>query len=795
MSELAVEEKVAVECRHCGSPCASTLIQKDSLPFCCAGCVTVYTLLQENGLGDYYNMADSPGARQAPSEIGRWAFLDDQALTKRLLRFRQEDRALVTLRLPQIHCISCVWLVENLGRLSPGILSSRVNFAKGEADILFDPRSIGLRQIAETLERIGYAPDFRLSDGVAPDQKRSESRLPLIRLVVAGFCFANAMLFSFPAYFGLDGNETLARLFGGLNLLLTLPVFLFSAHDWWRAAWQFVKNRSMSLDFPVFFALVALFSQTWWEVLSGRGEGYADSLCGLVFLMLSGRWFQRLAARRLAFDNDYRSFFPLWSTVEKDGLSKTVPCDRLKGGDSVLLRQGELLPVDGIVVEGEGSLDYSFVTGESRPVPVRSGDRVFAGARSAGAMIKVRAESDIDASYLAGLWKDAVFRESRDFSTLELGRKAGWGFSFGVFLVAGSAALYWAFAAGAAMAITVFNCVLVVACPCALALGSSLSLGFAARRAAKDGLFLKDAAALERLAKIDCVALDKTGTLTDAANSSCRWEGEVLNLAQQAAVAAAVRHSLHPVARAIAATLSAELKLPRVLEFHETPGGGLRAVTAAATIELGSAEFCRANSVTGTWLRIDGHLLGRFASAPAWRPGLPQLAQGLAKQRVEVLSGDSEQDADELRRLIPAALLKFRQQPQDKLAAVGELRRRGSHVLFVGDGLNDAGALRAADVGLAVAGAESTFCPACDGVLLGSAVPRLDRHLNFARLAVRLVWVVLGLSLFYNCAGVCLAASGQLTPLKAAILMPISSGSMFLLSFFGSRVIGWLAYR
>ncbi|MEN9358654.1 MAG: hypothetical protein RL095_189 [Verrucomicrobiota bacterium] len=794
MPELVLEEKI-LACRHCGGPCSMEPLLKDSLPFCCSGCVSVYTLLQENGLGDYYKLAESPGSRQGPSQEGRWAFLDDEALAKRLLRFRQDDRALATLRLPQIHCISCVWLVENLGRLQPGILSSRVNYAKGEADILFDPGRTGLRQIAESLERIGYAPDFRLSDGDAEPARRRDSRLPLIRLVVAGFCFANAMLFSFPAYFGLESEDGLAKLFGGLNLMLTLPVFFFSAHDWWRACWQFLRNRSMSLDFPVFFALAALFVQTWWEILSGRGEGYADSLCGLVFLMLSGRWFQRLAARRLAFDNDYRSFFPLWSTVEKEGQSQTLPCDRLKSGDLVLLRQGELLPVDGRVRDGEGALDYSFVTGESRPVPVRPGERVFAGARAVGGMLKVEAASDIDASYLAGLWKDSVFRESRDFSTLELGRKAGWAFTFGVFLVAGLAALWWALAAGAATAMTVFNCVLVVACPCALALGSSLSLGFAARRAARDGLFLKDAASLERLARIDCVALDKTGTLSDSSACRCSWEGEALGAELLAVLSAAVRQSLHPAARAIAAFLPSGLESPRLSDFAETPGQGLRAQSPAGLIELGSAEFCGLPRGEGSFLRLDGRLLGRFRFDPAWRPGLAQMAHGLQECRVELLSGDSEQDAAELRQILPAATMRFRQQPQDKLRAVGDLRARDYRILFVGDGLNDAGALRAADVGLAVAGAESTFCPACDGVLLGSSLPRLHRHLRFARLALGLVWAVLGLSLLYNCVGIWLAASAQLTPLKAAVLMPISAASMFLLSFCGSRLIGWLAYR
>ncbi|MBI4659265.1 MAG: heavy metal translocating P-type ATPase metal-binding domain-containing protein, partial [Verrucomicrobia bacterium] len=300
-------------CFHCGTPCRTAGWSSGEKAFCCQGCLTVFELLTENGLGRFYHLADGAGVRvRGDAKAGQFRFLDDPKVRERLVDFADDRVSRVTFRIPAIHCIACVWLLENLFRLKPGIGQSQVHFPRREVAITFENAKAKLSEVAELLATLGYEPELKFSDAQPRTGGRSARRLWL-QLGIAGFAFGNIMLFSISSYAGLDSLSapTFRKVFGCFSLLLALPVFFYSAADYWRSAWTSLTQRLLNIDVPIAAGILALFVQSTYEVVTGRGEGYFDSLAGLLFFLLCGKVFQRKAYDRLAFDRDYTSFFPL----------------------------------------------------------------------------------------------------------------------------------------------------------------------------------------------------------------------------------------------------------------------------------------------------------------------------------------------------------------------------------------------------------------------------------------------------------------------------------------------------
>ena len=303
-------------CFHCGERCPSTAVVEGGRDFCCLGCQTVFALLTESGLGQFYELDSRPGTRVGQTTTRRqWAFLDDATVQEKLLDFADERQAKVTLHLPAIHCVACVWLLENLFRLQAGIGESRVNFGRREVSISFDRALVKLSEIAALLASLGYEPALTFSEldnGESRKAPRWRQR-QWLQVGVAGFGFGNVMLLALPGYLGLDSlsGPWFKVLAGWLSLALALPVLVYSAADYWRAAWFSLKQRVLTLDVPIALGLAAIYGQSVFEVATGRGEGYCDSLTGLIFFLLCGRLFQRKTFDRLAFDRDYKGFFPL----------------------------------------------------------------------------------------------------------------------------------------------------------------------------------------------------------------------------------------------------------------------------------------------------------------------------------------------------------------------------------------------------------------------------------------------------------------------------------------------------
>ncbi|MBO9631890.1 MAG: heavy metal translocating P-type ATPase metal-binding domain-containing protein [Chitinophagaceae bacterium] len=785
--EATITETPTV-CYHCGEHCASDKIVADNKHFCCEGCRMVFRLLNQNGLCEYYDLNQSPGANQRlQARHDKFAFLEDATIRQKLISFEDDKQTHITFYLPQIHCSSCLYLLENLHKLDDGVISSRVNFTRREVSIVFDPRITTLRQTAELLNNIGYEPYISLHD--LQHQPPQIKKRMIYQLGVAGFSFANIMLLSFPEYLGLeDAEKGLQQVFRTLNVILALPVFFFSAQPFFAAAWSGIKHRFLNIDAPIALAVLVTFVRSMYEVITGTGAGYFDSMSGIVFFMLLGRVLQDKTYQQLSFERDYTSYFPIAITVIKDGKQVPTSLPDIKPGDTLLIHSQELIPADGILTKGKAAVDYSFVTGESVPVQKEMGELLYAGGKQTTEAIEILVIKEVAQGYLTKLWLRDEFKSSPKDKTVSFVHLLSRWFTVIVFTIAGIAALYWGFT-DSSKVWNVVTAVLIVACPCALLLSNSFTNGNVLRILGRNRFYLRGAQAIEDIANANSIVFDKTGTLTSTREQDVVYEGRSLPLALQQAVTALATQSNHPLSKAIAQYFNATSSL-RVEGFREVAGRGVEGYVNAQMITLGSSQHVigipvKAHAGSSVLLAVDGEFYGSFIVKNHYRNCVPQLIQELGKHhRLSVLSGDNSAERPYLQHLMgDEALLLFRQQPEDKLNFIRQQQLKGQKVMMIGDGLNDAGALRQANVGIAITEDTNNFTPASDAILEAAQLPRLPLFIRLCIANKHIVLASFVLSILYNIIGIWFAVQGVLAPVIAAILMPASSLSIVLLTF------------
>ncbi|MBT5927613.1 MAG: HAD-IC family P-type ATPase [Verrucomicrobia bacterium] len=787
--EAVTKGNSAVACFHCGTPCLDSLRKSGNKAFCCQGCVMVYELLSENGLSNFYQIQPKSGIRVDGDQVtDQFGYLDDPTVLETLLDFHQGNHAKVTFSIPSIHCVACVWLLENLYRMQEGIGESTVNFPRKEVRIDFDLDKLSLSQLVGLLAKLGYQPELKWADQSIP---RNTSRFKRIHLQVgvAGFAFGNIMLFSLPAYFGLNewNGAGFQRFFGWLSVLVSLPVLVYSASDYWQSAFKCWQRRMLTIELPIALGLIALFGQSLFEIITGAGEGYLDSLCGLVFFLLCGRIFQQKTYDRLSFDRDFRSFFPLSVIRIEDTHEKTVPVSDIQTGDTLILRHGDLVPADAELVSGDAVMDYSFVTGESDPEECLEGARLYAGGKQIGGRIHIRIIKPVSQSYLTSLWNQDIFRKAPESTIHSLTDQVSRYFTIGVIGIAFVSAMVW-LTIDAGKAVYAFTSVLIVACPCALALAAPFAHGAALRLLGARSVFARNGEVLESLHSIDTVVFDKTGTLTQADRNSVEFVGPVLKNLEVACLGSLARHSTHPHCLAISSHLTSSDFYPEpVRSFLETAGKGVEGQVLEKEIWMGSAGWMISRGVempeeiklAGSMVHValQGQYRGSFRITASYRPEVDGMLQRIGKlKQVALLTGDRDRDAAHLSKLLgPEASMRFEQSPHDKLAFIQAMQNQDHKVLMVGDGLNDAGALKQSQVGIAVSEEVGRFTPASDVILSADRVKDLDRLIAFSGGMNRVICTAFGISIFYNVFGVAFAAQGMLSPLICAVLMPLSS--------------------
>ncbi len=772
-SEIGTE----LTCKHCGDVCDVVLEEHDHL-FCCEGCLRVYEILEQSGLCDFYELEEQPVGKVISNQT--YDYLDHEDVGHKLHTFNEGGIAKVTFFIPKIHCSSCIWLLEHLQRIEDAVLHSEVNFLKKEVYITYNSETYRLSQLAELLQRIGYAPTVTLDDYKNQTRKKSTFQRRLIyQLGVAGFCFGNTMLLSFPEYLsGSGGTGDYQALFNWLNLSFSLPVLLFSSADYFISAWKAIRAKALNIDVPITLGISAMFIRSALEIITNSGTGFMDSFTMLVFLLLIGKWYQNRTYQALSFERDYQSYFPIAVTRVLGDKRVQLPLDQVEVEQVLALKHGELIPADAVLLSEEIAIDYSFVTGESVPVRKCLGDNLFAGGRVIGGSAQVKVTKPVSQSYLTRLWNERTFKSERR-SLKSLSNRVSERFLLVVGVIALATLTYYLLT-NPSMAWNTFTAVLIVACPCALALSVPFSFGTAMKYLGRVGIYLKSADVIEQLAQLDVLVFDKTGTLTIGKGAVVCWVGEhELSTAEEHLVKGLVHQSGHPLSQLLDQHLNVEVCQPS--SFDAYVGKGLSGVVYGKTVLVGSAAFVGANKLeqngTAVWVKVDGTLLGYFAFSKEYRSGLEPLLRGLGKDYdLHLLSGD--QPTDEAFLATPfksRANLHFSQTPASKLAFIESLQASGKRVMMVGDGLNDAGALKQADVGVSVADDVYQFTPASDVILDSHVFNSMSNLLRFSRQVVRIVKASFILSLTYNVLGIAAAIMGYVTPLFAAVLMPVSS--------------------
>ena len=766
----------------------------------------VYQILNTHDLCQFYSLDDKPGSTQKVQKDARsYAWLDDPDIRSKWIHFSDGKVTRASFYLPAMHCASCIWLLEHLYRLDEGVSHSSVNFLKKEITIHFDEEKTSLRKLATLLASIGYAPEINLGDVSADQTPKAVDRSLYYKIGVAGFAFGNIMLLSFPEYLGLEKEQEawFFGIFGYLNLVLALPVLLYSAQDYFVSAWNGLRNRHLNIDVPLALGMVMLFGRSAWEILSGAGAGYMDSFAGLLFFLLTGRWFQQKTYHQLSFERDYRSYFPVAaSRKNQDGTDTATPVDRLEPGDIILVRHGELIPADGILLKGKGLIDYSFVTGEAEPVPAQSGVQIFAGGKQQGETLEISLTRRVNTSYLTQLWNDEAFKAKVKGHASLLADRAGRYFTGLILGIAGLAFLYWA-PQNMAVAVNAFTAVLIIACPCAVALSIPFTMGNVLRILGRNRFYVKNTQVLEAFSTINEVVFDKTGTITNVAQQTARFvpagepaTAQRLSGRERIALRSLAHQSAHPLSRQIAESMQ-EVPLESVSGFEEITGKGTRGSIDGLQIRLGSAAFIYGDSRTeqGVFVEINGAVRGYFDIKNRYRNGLRDMLEYFRQRYAGLwlLSGDN---AHESRALLPffekQDALRFNQSPQDKLDFVKQLQQQGREVLMLGDGLNDAGALRQSNVGVVVSENTNNFTPACDAILHADEFERLPKFIELSRWGVSTVNRAYLLAACYNVVGLSYAVTGSLSPVVAAVLMPLSSVTIVL---FGFGMSHWKAWK
>jgi Cu+-exporting ATPase len=773
-------------CIHCGEDCGKHPIIWEEKPFCCYGCKTVYQILNEKDLKQYYEIEKMPGIKVETKDTGdKYAYLDLEEIKSKLFDFSDGGISKVTLFIPAIHCASCIWLLEHLNTLHLGILQSTVNFPKKEVYITFKDQEISIRQVVEMLASIHYIPEITLDDLEKRDLTKGNKAI-LLKIGITGFVLMNVMMYNFPEY--LPGGELLEqnfkKFFGWLSLALSIPVVVYCSNDYFLSAVKSLKHKIISIDLPIELGIITLFLQSAYDIISGTGIGYLDSLSGLVFFLLIGKWYQGKTYQALSFERDYKSYFPVAVTKIENEKEEVIPLKDLKKGDYILVRNQELIPADGKIVKGDGNIDYSFVTGESLPVHKSTNESIFAGGRQIGSSVVLEIEKEVEQSYLTQLWNQEKSDDGFESRLKVLTDNVSQYFTFIILAIAIAAGIYWIFN-DKTVAVFAFTSVLIVACPCALALTVPFTFGSTMRHFGRHGFYLKNTEVIERLHKVNSIVFDKTGTITHTKSMNIDFIGDNLDDEKILMIKSLVRHSTHPLSVALFQNLNGD-NYYRVEEFNEIPALGITGIVNGKRINLGSRKFVTGKDEeekglkTQVWIYFNNKVLGYFQLENRYRRGLKDVIKKLGKNfDLHLLTGDNEAEKVNLLPIFEREdRILFNQSPTEKLDYINKIKTKHKTVLMIGDGLNDAGALNESDVGITIADDVYHFSPACDAILESDKFNKLTNFIDFIRTCLNIVKISFVISFLYNVIGIYFAVQGLLTPVFAAILMPISSVSV-----------------
>ena len=764
---------------------------------CCHGCAAVADAIMAAGLSDFYRHRTVNSRRPEdliPEQLRGLELYDRADLQKSFVRAEDAHVREASLILEGIVCAACVWLSEHhVGQL-PGVLEFRVNYSTHRARVRWDERQTRLSEILKAIAAIGYiAHPFDPSRQEAL-QKR-ERAVALRRLAVAGLCSMQVMMIAVGLYAGeYQGMEVWIRDFlRWICLILAIPVVTYSAMPFYTAAWRDLRNGRLGMDVPVALAVLAAFAASVWYTWQGGGEVYYDSVTMFVFFLLTGRFLEMTARHRAGqISEALVRMLPATATrLDADGSESVVPIAELVPGDRVLVRPGETIPADGRVEDGASSVDESLLTGESLPVPRQRGEALIGGAVNVESPLVMRVEkvgADTVLSAIVRLLDRAQGEKPR--LALLADRIAGW-FVAALLVVAAGVFLTWWSLRDFDTAFRIMLSVLVVTCPCALSLATPTAIIAATGALTRLGVLTTRGHALETLARTTHVIFDKTGTLTYGRPQVVAVEpvGVGLEPRRCLALAAALeRGSEHPIGRALTAAAGAATEA--ATDLRNTPGSGVEGWIGGRRYRVGRPEFVLAASdravvsrtdlgVSSTWVALgdDSGPLAWFELTDTLRPGAAAAVSALKARGlvVELLSGDRPEAVAHVAEELAIARAEGGLSPQDKLDRLRTLQDQGAIVAMVGDGVNDAPVLAAAQISLAMGSGTQLAHATADMILLSERLDHLVSGVDMARRALVIMRENFAWAIGYNLVALPLAAGGWLAPWMSALGMSFSS--------------------
>ncbi len=712
------------------------------------------------GLDRYFERRDAPAPRPTLRRRAGW---------DRIQRVEAAGGQLeAVLHVDGLRCAACTWVTERVLEETPGITEAHVSYGTGVARVRWDPARGDLVQALERVSRLGYRPR-------AVDAAPADDGVLLRRLGVAAFGAANIMMIAAAVYLGWASgmDARFATLFRWVTLALATPIALYSAAPFFGGAWAGLRARVLHMDLPIAIAVGGMYGHGVWATFSGR-DGWLDSMSMLVALLLVGRVLEQRGRRRAAeAAQALAAEAPsLARRITPTGIEEVEPT-ALQPGDRVEVASGEEIAADGTVLSGTGAVQQSLLTGESEPVRVGPGDVVVAGGVLVEGSLRVEVDAAVADSMLARMTDALRDAASRPPSPTAADRLAPW-FVGLTLLVAGATLLTWWALADVSTAVEAAIAVLVVACPCALALAAPLAAHAGLGAAARRGLLLRSGDAVRRAAQVDLVAFDKTGTVTWGRPRVVAADAAVLRIA-----AGIERASLHPLALAIVDEARARgIALPLGEDIEERPGQGIAGQVDGRDwlLRSGGPGVVLLVERTGGQERAAGSIHLRDRIRPDVADALAALRTDRPGLQLALVTGDHSDVAAAIAEQAGIDTVLAGQHPDDKARWIAARRAEGHTVLFVGDGLNDGPALAEADVGIAMGQGAASSVLVADGVLLGGELAALRAGLVAARAADRVTRVGVWRSVVYNVVAVGLALAGLVNPLVAAVLMPLSSG-------------------
>jgi Cu2+-exporting ATPase len=762
---------------------------------CCAGCAAVAQTIVDNGLISYYRQRSALPARDnvVPQSLRDLAAYDLAATPAPASALDARETALM---LEGISCAACVWLIEQRVLRLPGVLGIEVNFSSYRARVRWDAARQRLSEIIAAIGAIGYRA-YPYDRDRAEESRRRERSAALLRLFVAGFGMMQVMMYLVPVYLaGGDMTADVEQLMRLASLILTVPVVLYSAAPFFAGAWRDLRNGRPGMDVPVALGIGAAFAASVLATLRGDGAVYFDSVTMFVFLLLAARYFELTArARSLATQEQLALRAPLFAERlagwPAGAPAEKVPAQALRVDEFVRVAVGATVPADGVVVDGSSELDEALLTGEAKPQARRVGDALTGGSFNLGSPLVMRVTGVGESTRLAAILRLAD-RAAAERPRLALAAdRAARYFVFALLVIAAAVALIWQ-TIDPAQALAVTVAVLVVSCPCALSLATPAALAAASGGLHAQGVLVTRSNAIEGLATATDIVFDKTGTLT----TGRMHLRDVVTLGQHdraaslALAAALETGSNHPVAQALVAA-AGDGNFPQTGLPAHVAGSGIEGEVNGRRRRIGTPAFVA--ELTGQPLPASLATVGddstvvmlgdaqgwiaQFVLADRVRASARDLVADMRRAglRVHLVSGDRTSSVQHVARELGIAEVLAEATPGDKCAYVQRLQQAGAQVVMVGDGVNDAAGLGAAQVSVAMGGGADVTCGNSDVVLLAGRIEALALALQCARRALRVIRQNLAWAFAYNALAVPLAACGFVTPLFAGIGMAASS--------------------